>query len=240
MKNSYKIQLLLLFFVFAACKNEVEKPKVIYNKTATKTTPSKADSTQVLIADLPIQIPGTSYLIYPVAALNIAENLGKTAYESSKSYEVNFRISNYSDNEITGYLKNLKFQEISTDSIKSLTNKPVLIQTVTYLKTVFEKTKQHVLVYNLIDSDTNIDGKLDDNDVKSLYLSAISGSRFTKMSLDFQELIDWELIESNNHLYFRTVEDTNKNGKFDKNDLIHYHYIDLSNSDWKVFNFSPI
>jgi hypothetical protein len=42
-----------------------------------------------------------------------------------------------------------------------------------------------------------------------MYLSKISGEKFTKISSDFQELIDWKLIESN-RLYYRTVEDTNK------------------------------
>lgn len=239
MRNIPIIQLVLILIVFAACKNEAEKPKVIYNKPTSKNA-VKVDSTQVLIADLPIQIPGTSFLIHPVSALNIANNPANASYGSSNSNEINFRISNYSDFEITGYLENLKFQEITSDSIKALTDKPVLIHTVTYLKSVFEKTKQQILVYNLVDSDTNGDGKMDTNDVKSLYLSTISGDRFTKISLDFQELIDWNLIESKNHLYFRTVEDTNKNGKFDKNDVLHYHYIDLNNSDWKVFDYTPI
>ena len=31
-----------------------------------------------------------------------------------------------------------------------------------------------------------------------------------------------------------------RNGKFDKNDIIHYHFADLSNKDWKVSDYSPI
>jgi hypothetical protein len=62
----------------------------------------------------------------------------------------------------------------------------------------------------MFDTDTNRDGKLDSSDIKCLYLSDISGKRFTKVSEDFQELIDWNLIDSKSRLYFRTVEDTNK------------------------------
>jgi hypothetical protein len=47
----------------------------------------------------------------------------------------------------------------------------------------------------MFDADTNRDGKLDSSDIKSLYLSEISG-RFTKVSMDLQELIDWNLIDS--------------------------------------------
>jgi len=73
-----------------------------------------------------------------------------------------------------------------------------------------------------------------------LYLSEISGNRFTKMSVDFQELVDWNLIESKSRLYFRTIEDTNKNGAFDKNDVLHYHFIDLTSKEWKVSDYNPI
>jgi hypothetical protein len=52
------------------------------------------------------------------------------------------------------------------------------------------------MVYTMFDADTNRDGKLDSSDIKSLYLSEISGKRFTKVSMDLQELIDWNLIDS--------------------------------------------
>jgi hypothetical protein len=88
--------------------------------------------------------------------------------------------------------------------------------------------------------DTNKDDKLDSNDIKSLYLSKIDGTSFKKVSEEIMELIDWNLVESKNRLYFRSIEDTNKNGEFDKNDVIHYHFIDLSSKDWKVQDYSPI
>jgi hypothetical protein len=47
----------------------------------------------------------------------------------------------------------------------------------------------------MFDADTNRDGKLDSSDIKSLYLSEIR-KRFTKVSMDLQELIDWNLIDS--------------------------------------------
>jgi hypothetical protein len=58
--------------------------------------------------------------------------------------------------------------------------------------------------------------------------------------LHFQELIDWKMIEASNILYFRTMEDTNKNGQFDKDDVINYNFINLNNKDWKVENYKPV
>jgi hypothetical protein len=129
---------------------------------------------------------------------------------------------------------------MNSDSIKVLTDKPVLIQTATYLKSVADKTQNQVMAYTMVDMDTNKDGKLDTSDIKALYLSEISGDKLTKISASYQELIDWKLIESKNRLYFRTVEDTNKNGKFDKMDVVHYSYVDLSNKEWKIINYEPV
>jgi hypothetical protein len=242
MKNVCKYLSVVLVALLCSCKEEpAEKPKVTYDAAKTEKAASKTDTTQIEIADLPIHIPGTNYLIHPVGDLNIYAGSSGAKYASeTATNDIGFTISNYSEGEITGYLRNLKFQLIGSDSIKALSEKPLLIQSATFLKTVAEKTRQHIMVYTLADVDTNQDGKLDTNDIKSLYLSELGGGRFTKMSADMQELIDWNLIESQDRLYFRTIEDTNKNGEFDKNDVLHYHFIDLNAKDWKVSDYNPV
>jgi len=240
MKTSHFACIGISLLLLASCKEESEKPKVIYDASKNSRELIKVDSTQIKIADLPIQMEGTDYLIHPVGDLSVYEKRSKTKYGSSSVNDLSFTISNASEYEITGYLQNMKFQKVDSDSIKALTDKPVLIQTATYLKTVADKTKNQILVYTMYDRDTNKDGKLDTSDIKALYLSKISGDKFTKGSPDFQELIDWNLIESQNCLYFRTVEDTNKNGKFDSKDVVHYNYINLEGKDWKVETYNPI
>jgi hypothetical protein len=96
------------------------------------------------------------------------------------------------------------------------------------------------MVYTLADMDTNKDNKLDNNDIKSLYVSDISGKNFAKLSVDFQELIDWNLIEAKSQLYYRTIEDTNKNGEFDKGDLLHYFFVNLLDKTLKSTEYKPI
>jgi hypothetical protein len=240
MKKLYLVLFSTAVLLLGSCKKEVEKPKVIYDASTKEKEIAKVDSIQVAISDLPIQMAGTDYLIHPVGDLRVYERGTKSRYGSSSVIDLSFTISNYGENEITGYLQNLKFQKIDSDSIRPLTNKPALIQTATYLKAVSDRAKKQIMVYTMFDTDTNRDGKLDSSDIKSLYLSDISGKRFTKVSEDLQELIDWNLIDSKSRLYFRTVEDTNKNGQFDKNDVVHYNYIDLSNNEWKVLSYEPI
>jgi hypothetical protein len=240
MRTSHLVYIGISLLLLASCKEESEKPKVTYDASKTVRELTKADSTQIKIADLPIQMEGTDYLIHPVGDLSVYEKGTKNKYGSSSVNDLSFTISNASEYEITGYLQNLKFQKIGSDSIKALTDKPVLIQTATYLKTVSDRTKKQIMVYSMMDMDTNKDGKLDVSDITTLYLSKISGAKLTKVSADFQELIDWNLIESQNRLYFRTVEDTNKNGKFDSKDVVHYNYINLAEKDWKVESYNPI
>jgi len=240
MKNSLKYIALVIIGTLVSCKDDTQKPKVIYDASRKTNVVAKTDSTQIEVADLPIQMEGTNFLIHPVGDLRVYEKGTKARYGSSSVNDLSFTISNLGEYEITGYLQNLKFQKVDSDSIRPLSEKPVLILTATYLKTVADKTANQVMVYTLADTDTNKDGKIDTGDIKTLYLSDISGEKFTKISEDFQELVDWKLVESRNRLYFRTIEDTNQNGQFDKNDVLHYNYIDLTSKKWEVKSYKPI
>jgi hypothetical protein len=236
MKNYFPYILLAFIVTFSSCKKqEKEKPKVIYETSKEKTT-VKIDTTQIKVADLPINMEGTNYLIYPIGTVTGEKKGFKYSYDSEDS----FTVSNYGEFQITGFLKNLKFQEIGQDTIYALTDKPVLILTATYLKSIATKSKKQLLVYTLTDIDSNKDNKLDTNDIKSIYISAISGKNLTKLSTDFQELIDWKVIEAKNSLYFRSIEDTNKNGEFDKDDKVHYNVVNLMDTEWLVQEYFPI
>jgi hypothetical protein len=239
MKNFSKYTVLVLLTLLASCKEETEKPKVIYEEE--KNAPEKTvvkDSSQIKIADLPIHMEGTKYLIHAIGDVRVSAE--RSSYGSSKTNSMSYAISNYNRFELTGYFENLKFQHIDSTALRPLTEKPVQIQTATYLNTIADKSKKQVLVYSLVDSDTNKDGKLDANDIKSLYISTISGQKFTKLSNDLQELLDWNVVEVQNRLYFRTIEDINKNGAFDKNDKVHYHFVNLLSKEWSEETYEPI
>lgn len=228
----------MLFVV--GCKQEKATPKVIYEETKpTSVEPKRIDTTSIKIADLPILMEGTKFLIHPVGDVRVYDDYSKV-YGSSKTNQVSYAISNYNRFELTGYFENLKFQHIDSTSIKPLTENKIQIQTVTYLNTIAAQAKKQILVYTLVDSDTNKDGKIDQNDIKSLYLSNVDGTQFTKISEPLQELIDWNIIEAQNRLYLRCIEDINKNGAFDKKDKVHYHFVNLSADEWTVEEYMPI
>ena len=234
MKNIFFF--LIVSLAFVSCKKEEqEKPKVIYETQPKSQAKPQVDTSKADIADLPVHMEGTNVLIFPVGDLNFFKKQGYASSKSDKN--ISYTISNYGEYEITGYLDNLKFQEIGKDTIYALTDKNVLIQSATYLKNHADKTKQQLMVYVLEDLDTNKDGKLNDADIKSLYISSIDGKNFTKLTEDFQELIDWKYVSAKNGIYFRAVEDTNKNGEFDSNDKIVYSFVNLTSKEWKAEEF---
>jgi hypothetical protein len=239
MKNALIALIALTALLVVSCKEETEKPKVIYEETRTsKNQGKRADSTEIKVADLPVLMEGTKYLIYPVGDIRIYEDSNRSYGSSRTNSSVSYAISNYNRFEITGYFENLRFQHVDSTSLSRLTDNKIQIQTATYLNTL--AAKKQLLIYTLVDADTNKDGKLDANDIKALYISGINGKGFSKLSQDMQELIDWNIIEVQNRLYFRTIEDINKNGAFDKNDSVHYHYVDLLAAEYKAIAYNPV
>lgn len=241
MKKALIVVIALSAIVFTSCKEDQPKPKVIYEEAkSSKDLTKKIDSTEIKVADLPVHMEGTKYLIHPVGDIRIYDDSNRSYGSSRTNSSVSYAISNYNRFEITGYFENLKFQHIDSTAIRPLTNKKIQIQTATYLNTIAARFKHQILIYTLVDDDTNKDGKVDANDIRALYISDISGKGFKKLSHDVQELIDWNLIEAKGRIYFRTIEDINKNGAFDKNDKVHYHFVDLLSPEWTVTSYEPV
>lgn len=224
-----------------SCQNEDEKPKVIYpNQPEKEDVFQKIDSTDVKIADLPIHLPGTNYLLHPVGDIRVYSNRtsGYGSLKSGKSYS--FTVSNHSYPETTGYMSNLLIQHKDSADLHLLSNHRMLIQSIIYLDKLAEQQDKKILVYQVVDRDTNRDGNYDANDILALYISTIDGKNFTKLTDDYQELIDFNVIEAQKRLYFRSVEDKNKNGAFDDNDKLNYYYVDLMSEEWTKTPYRPV
>lgn len=223
--------------LLVSCKKE-EQPKVIYEQEKVVVPEvKKIDTTQIKIADLPILMEGTKYLIHPIGDVRVYDIPSK--YGTSKVNQVSYAISNYNRFELTGYFQNLMFQHVDSVALHPLTEVVMQIQTATYLNTIADKTKKQILVYSVFDEDTNRDGKIDSKDIKSLYISNIDGSNFKKLSEELHEVLDWSVIESQNRLYFRTIEDINKNGAFDKKDNVNYYFLELDKEKWEINSYNP-
>lgn len=231
--------LLFIFIIsFTACSNS-DNRKVVENSE--NTSKKQKEDTSYEISDLPIHIDSTAYLIHPIG--NYVIRRGRTKYFDSEDYEVNSSSSvsmNHSKNKITGDLSNVKFQHLDSNKLKSLTDKTLRINSMLFLRDVYKKNNKGYFVYNVIDADTNSDGKLNYNDLRSLYISNLNGTKFRKLSPNRQELNAWKIIIEANKLYFKSIEDSDKNGEFNKKDKLHYFYLDLDNENSKVIEYYPI
>ena len=220
----------LLLVLIVGCNNSKVAPKVTYdeNKKEAKKLVSEV-TTEIEIADLPIQMEGSRYLLHPIGTIRVGAN--------DKRYgENSYKLSNYNRLELTGNFTNLKFQHQDSITTRNLTDKNIKIQTATLINA----GKKQFLIYILEDLDSNKDGELNDNDIKDLYLSDGNGLNFVKLSADMQEVIDWNTIESKNKLFFRTLEDINKNGAFDSKDQVHYFYLDLDSKQPTSIEYFPV
>ncbi len=217
------------------------KPKTVHSEhKGSETTELLKDSTLVEIADLPIQIDSTDYLLHPIGEYRVYQSRSKISFGSSDYHTESFSVANHSGYMITGDIHNVKFQHTQADTLYPLTDTFIKITRISFLRDIYNTTKEQYLVYTVIDKDTNKDQKLDHNDVETLFISGIDGKRFTKFTGDLWDLIDWKTVASQNRLYFRSIEDTNHNGEFDKEDQIHYQYVDLSDPKWTVTSYHPI
>lgn len=231
MRSLYIYSIITLFF-YSCTKKEEVKPKVSYTKK--ENVEVKKDTSKFQVADLPINFEGSDVLVFPVGEVTVGDISKRGSYDSSNSYsnKTGFSVSNSMENEISGFLSNLKFQSKDSDSIYNLTDKVIFIESVSFIKNAKS------FVYLIEDNDTNQDSGIDDSDIKTLYVSSNLGKNFIKISPELQEIIDWKYIASLNRIYFRTQEDSNKNGQFDKKDGLHYFYYDFKNS--KSIEYFPL
>ena len=107
------------------------------------------------------------------------------------------------------------------------------VSSTNFLREIFNQNKKQYLIYTVYDDDTNGDQKINSQDLGTLYLSKINGKAFEKITPENQEIIDYNIIKLQNRLYFRTIEDIDKDGKFDNEDKMHHFYIDFDNEELK-------
>ena len=78
---------LFLVTALVSCKQEKTTPKVIYEEGKSKVENSARDTASFKVADLPILMEGTQYLIHPIGDVRVYDTDSK-AYGSSKTNQV--------------------------------------------------------------------------------------------------------------------------------------------------------
>jgi hypothetical protein len=240
------ITILSIPLVVLSCGKRI--PKVDYENQNTadsvKIENLISDTTKTLVADLPILFDSTKFLIHPIAVIDLNAKLKRSfessSYSSSSYSESDFDISSSREDYISGNMTNLVFENVGSKEERLLTDNVIRIRTFRFLREIFKKIKKEYLLYTVIDRDSNNDKKLDYNDIESLYVSKIDGTDFKKLTKDQHEYFSGELIPGDLKYYYKTIEDVNRDGQFDRHDKIHYYYLDFSGDPIKVTEYYPL
>lgn len=97
----------------------------------------------------------------------------------------------------------------------------------TYNAKISDKIYDKYLYYNIIKDDYNNDGLFNNDDPSFLFISERSGANLKQISPDNLDLISWELLPKTNKLILQCLEDSNKDKKFDNEDVIITYIYDL-------------
>ncbi len=207
----------------------------------------KNDTTKTIVARLPVFFDSTGYIIHPIEVIIIDKTSGKRKFfdEFSSYSQSNARWNDYGDERygdiIYGNFINLNFENLTTGEQRLLTHNAVKVTVIQYLRSLAVKLpKYKYLIYRVYDYDSNHDGKLNNGDITSLYISKLDGQRFTKLTKPSEELKSGELILQNLKYYFSTIEDTNKDGYFNSGDHYHYYYLDFSKNPFSPQEYFPL
>jgi len=196
------------------------------------------DSSQVqkiTIHDLPTRFEGTDVLIHPIGYIDNLKNKAKFRSKYGSGSQTDFGISNSYKDRIDGIITNVIFEDVKTGARKELTERKLQISRIQFAKELFEVNEAQYLIYTVTDSDTNQDQRLNGLDIQSLYISQIDGSDFQKLNKDLSQVIAWEILPKLGRLYFRTVEDSNRNGLFDIEDDFTNFFCELRNTEKGLF-----
>ncbi len=211
-KTTTHLLMLAVFFtiLLTSCnRNHSEKSNhgVIINTL--KENETKNDGSFKLTADLPIKLDSSDYIIYPVHELVNSKHNSKISYKWRSGYENN--------------LNNIIFQNIHTDKTHSLTNNKIKIISYEQLYNT-KREAEKIIIYQIIDKFSKNDNELI---YTSLYMSTDNGKLFKKISNSNEHLKGWKYISETKKIYFKTIEDSDKNNKFNNLDNEHIYSVSI-------------
>lgn len=199
----------------------------------------KVDTTKIMISELPVKFDSTEVLIFAVGLVNLEERGGYSKFRSGSYSDFSSSHIYTGNNTISGDFINLIFQD-SVGEKRILTKNKIRLKQASFLKSTYRLTGKPYILYLLYDRDTNGDKQINPKDLEALYLSNIDGTNFAKLTRELHEFYDYTLIDKGKKLFFRTLEDINKDGKLNNKDKFHYYSIDFEESQYKVTEFYPL
>ncbi|MEO1211940.1 MAG: hypothetical protein AAFY45_00360 [Bacteroidota bacterium] len=229
---------LLLIFLSGCVKEESQR--IVYSDNAsTIEEVVNRDETSKQIADFPFQFYPGGKLVHILGSVGHFGRYKNIDLFSSETSEPSFEVSHRYGGEIGGNIEGILFQALDSDYLKPLSTEDIRILNIHFMQDLYQKNGKDYILYKIVDKDSNQDQLLDKKDVVSLYISRGDGSDFIKLSNDQEEIISWKFLPELERIYFKTLADSNKDGKFDIKDQLGYHYVDLSGEEPILHSYDP-
>lgn len=234
------IALLLALATFTSCSNDTGKINYeVQMDTVATVNNIIQDTTKILVSELPIRFDSIEILIYAVGLVDLQERGGYSKFGSGSYSSSSISSSYFSDDKLIGNYINLIFE--APNGIRTtLSDNRMRIISVNFLRGIYNQTKQAYILYTIYDRDTNGDGEFNRDDLEALYISNVNGTQLTKLSKELHEFYDYRTLKRDNILYFRTLEDINKDGKLNNKDQFHYYKVNLAASKFLVEEYNPL
>jgi hypothetical protein len=212
-------------------KVKIDTTSVIYNRSI--------DTTKILVAELPVKFDSTDILLFAIGLVDLEQRgaYSKFTLDSYSSSEISS--SYFHQDNLIGNFINIVFKD-KNGAERKLTEKKIRIRKVNFLRNIYKVTKTGFLLYSVSDRDSNGDKEINNSDLEALYISKIDGSDFKKITKELHEFYDWNLLKGENKIYFRTLEDKNKDGELTNKDKFHYYFIDFAGNNYVVNEYNPI
>jgi hypothetical protein len=189
--------------------------------------------------------PESEYIMIPVILSSDQKEPGRNPISSNfSSYE------DYRGSGTIGY--NMIFYNKTSGESNILLNKKALISKFEYLlgkkepekssnqnvptnqpkqnppKKVSSKLQNQLLLFHIIDSDTNADGKLDGADAVIGYLSNLTGKSLQAITPSNTQLVSWIFDEKSGGMFITIRKDSNGDRKFTEKDAIDFVRVNVS------------
>ena len=185
------------------------------------------DTTKVLNVHLPSLVDSARQILVHEIYLESNNKTQERSYSKKGEY---YDVPN---------MVNLIFEDVINQKKHLLTDNQIRIS---YYHQLQDKKENRYFLYRVIDRDYNKDGKMNSDDVESLYISNIDGTSFSKLTKDKENVQynDKAWIHSIDRYYFTTLKDSDKNGSFDPKDEMHHYYIQFNSGGYNVVEYNPL
>ncbi|PMB38409.1 hypothetical protein CEN41_23720 [Fischerella thermalis CCMEE 5330] len=132
------------------------------------------------------------------------------------------------ENRYNYYYNNIIFYGKKDGKSNILLNKKAIINGFDLLEEKKAgKSSSRYWLYQIIDSDTNGDQKLDTQDAKIGYLSDLSGNNLQQITPNNSQILNWTLVQSAGAIFIKILKDSDNDQKFTEKDETNFIRVNL-------------